>query len=241
MHLKYDMWNGGHGGLVNQVCLVFQTPWLYRQLAAKGVLAFNISCISYVWPILLKIWSESSSNLVQRCHVGFPSHLNLVTTVAADPLAPYIARPSAAKLLTVCRMNRSLQFRKAISILLVSSVLRNDKNANISSGKLYPMMTSSNRNIFSALLALFVGNSMVTGEFPSQRPVTQSFDVFFDLRLHKRLSKQSGCQWFETQLRSYWRHCNAEINSAQKGLNISTHCGLVMPYGDRDLGQHWLR
>ena len=31
----------------------------------------------------------------------------------------------------------------------------------------------------------------ITGEFPSQSPVTRSFDVFFDLRLNKRLSKQS--------------------------------------------------
>ena len=31
---------------------------------------------------------------------------------------------------------------------------------------------------YSALLALCVGNSPVTGEFPSQRPVTQSFDFF---------------------------------------------------------------
>ena len=38
------------------------------------------------------------------------------------------------------------------------------------------------------LLALCVGNSPVTEEFPSQRPVTGSFDVFFDLRLNKRLS-----------------------------------------------------
>ena len=38
---------------------------------------------------------------------------------------------------------------------------------------------------FSVLLALCVGNSSVTGKFPSQRPVTQSFDVFFDLRLNK--------------------------------------------------------
>ena len=30
-----------------------------------------------------------------------------------------------------------------------------------------------------------------TCEFPSQRPVTRSFDVFFDLRLNKRLSEQS--------------------------------------------------
>ena len=42
---------------------------------------------------------------------------------------------------------------------------------------------------FSALLDLCEGNSPVTGEFPSQRPVTQSFDVFFDLHLNKRLSK----------------------------------------------------
>ena len=49
----------------------------------------------------------------------------------------------------------------------------------------------------------------VTGGFPSQRPVTQSFDVFFDLRLNKRLSKQSGRRWFEMASRSLWRHCNA--------------------------------
>ena len=40
---------------------------------------------------------------------------------------------------------------------------------------------------FSTLLALYAGNSPVTGEFPSQRSVTRSFDVFFDLRLNKRL------------------------------------------------------
>ena len=36
---------------------------------------------------------------------------------------------------------------------------------------------------FSTLLALCEGNSPVTGEFPSRRPVTRSFDVFFDLPL----------------------------------------------------------
>ena len=62
------------------------------------------------------------------------------------------------------------------------------------------MMTSSNGNIFR-----------VTGPFPSQRPVTQSFDVFSDLRLNKRLSKQSWQsrrRWFETPSHSLWRHCN---------------------------------
>ena len=42
----------------------------------------------------------------------------------------------------------------------------------------------------SALLAIYAGISPVPGEFSAQRPVTQSFDVFFDLRLNKRLSKQ---------------------------------------------------
>ena len=40
---------------------------------------------------------------------------------------------------------------------------------------------------FPALLAIFAGNSLVSGAFPVQRPVVQSFDVFFGLRLHKRL------------------------------------------------------
>ena len=43
----------------------------------------------------------------------------------------------------------------------------------------------------SALLALCAGNLPVTGEFPTQRPVTQSFDVLFDLRLIKPLNKKS--------------------------------------------------
>ena len=63
----------------------------------------------------------------------------------------------------------------------------------------------------SALLTLCEGNSLVTGEFPSQRPVTMmtwSFDVFFDLRLIKQLSKVSRCRWFEKPSRSLWHHCD---------------------------------
>ena len=61
---------------------------------------------------------------------------------------------------------------------------------------------------FSALLAICAGNSPVPGEFPAQRPVTRSFDVFFDLRLNKRSSKQSWGWWFETLSCSLWRHRN---------------------------------
>ena len=62
---------------------------------------------------------------------------------------------------------------------------------------------------FSALLAICAGNSPVTGEFPAQRPVTRSFDVFFDLCLNKRLSKHWQGWWIETPSRPLWRHSNA--------------------------------
>ena len=61
---------------------------------------------------------------------------------------------------------------------------------------------------FPALLALCERNLLLTGGFPSQRPVTQSFDVFIHLPLNKRLSKQSKRRWFETPLLSLWRHRN---------------------------------
>ena len=56
---------------------------------------------------------------------------------------------------------------------------------------------------FSALLVICAGNSPATDEFPAQNPVTRSFDVFFDLRLNIRLSKQSWCWWFETPSAHY--------------------------------------
>ena len=64
---------------------------------------------------------------------------------------------------------------------------------------------------FSALLAICEGNSPVPGEFPAQRPVTRSLDIFFDLRLNKRLSEQSWGWWFETLLCPLWRHRNEHI------------------------------
>ena len=65
-------------------------------------------------------------------------------------------------------------------------------------------MTSSNGSIFRVTGPLC---GEFTGEF-SQRPVTRSLDVFFDLRLNKRLSKQSRPRWFETPSLSLWYHCN---------------------------------
>ena len=64
---------------------------------------------------------------------------------------------------------------------------------------------------FSALLAICAGNSPATGEFPAQRPVTRSFDVFFDLHLNIWLSKQWWGWWFETLSHPLWRYCNGML------------------------------
>ena len=70
------------------------------------------------------------------------------------------------------------------------------------------MMTSSNGNIFR-ITGPLCGEFNGPGEFPAQRPVMRSFDVFFDLRPNKRLSKQPWGWWFETPLWSLWRQRNA--------------------------------
>ena len=71
---------------------------------------------------------------------------------------------------------------------------------------------------FSVLLAICAGKSLVTGEFPAQRPVTRSFDIFFDLRLNKRLRKQWWDWWFETPSRPSWRQCNVNSDRVAEGM-----------------------
>ena len=70
----------------------------------------------------------------------------------------------------------------------------------------------------------------VTGEFPSQRPVAWSFDVFFDLRLSKWLSNQSRRRWFETLSRSFKRHRAKHLWLSMILVNFWIRCRL---YNDR--------
>ena len=83
-------------------------------------------------------------------------------------------------------------------------------NYGISCHPLYKIWWRHQMETFSALLAICAGNSPVTGEFPAQRPVTRSIDVFFDLHLNKRLNNQSWGWWFETLSRPWWHHHNVK-------------------------------
>ena len=117
---------------------------------------------------------------------------------------------------------------------------------------LHRMMTSSNGNIFRVTGPL-CGEITGPGEFPTQRPVTRSFDVFFDLRLNKWLSKQPWGWWFETPSWSLWRYRdgtwmfqvinlwhNEVIWRHRSGLILaqSMACCLKAPY--RYKNQYWV-
>ena len=93
-------------------------------------------------------------------------------------------------------------------------------------------MTSSKRSIFRVtghLCGDFTG-------FPTQRPVTRSFDVFFDLRLNTRLSKQSWGWWFETLSRPLWRHCNVTAPTPNESVTALQTYHTVMMSFTPDLG-----
>ena len=91
------------------------------------------------------------------------------------------------------------------------------------------MMTSSNGNIFRVTGPL-CGEFTGPGEFPSQRPVTRSFNVFFDLHLNKRLSKQSRGWQFETPSRPLWRHCNANHSNRPRIRLLLIVLYSIQPY-----------
>ena len=101
-------------------------------------------------------------------------------------------------------------------------------------------MTSSNGNIFRVTGPL-CGEFTGPGEFPTQRPVTRSFDVYFDLRLNKRLSKQSWGWWFETLSRSLWRQRNVYNDLHRNGLSVRIY-GIRLtewPHGHDSLITWW--
>ena len=78
---------------------------------------------------------------------------------------------------------------------------------------------------FSALLAFCAGNSPVPGEFPSQRPSTRSFDVFFDLRLNSWVNNRDA-----GDLRRHRGHYDVTVMEA--GQIVNKHHNFVTVYYD---------
>ena len=76
-----------------------------------------------------------------------------------------------------------------------------------------PMMTSSNGNIFLVTGPLW-GESTGHQWIPLTRASKADLWCFLDVRLNKRLSKQSKCRWFQTPWHSLLRHCNDGIHKS---------------------------
>ena len=95
--------------------------------------------------------------------------------------------------------------RDALSIVLFVPLV-----SNLTHPRLYPWWRHQIET-YSVLLAICAESSPVSVEFPAQRPVTRSFNIFFDLRLYKRLSKQSWGWPFETLSCPLWRQCNVPV------------------------------
>ena len=74
---------------------------------------------------------------------------------------------------------------------------------------------------FFTLLTLFEGNPQVAGGFPLQTPATRSFNIFFDLCMNKRFSKQSKRRRFEAPPSILWRHCTLVAISSQKRMQLA--------------------
>ena len=95
----------------------------------------------------------------------------------------------------------------------------------------FTRMTWSNGNIFGVTGVL----CWVTGEFPTQRPVMRRFDVFFDLRPNKQLSKQWRRWWFETLPRSLLCHCN-DFEQARCIIVKHVSCRCMYNFNNHELG-----
>ena len=95
-------------------------------------------------------------------------------------------------------------YRYVVTCDRMSNLHLNKKNiSQIYIKVMLHMMTSLNGNIFRV-------TGLLCGEFTDQR----CFDVFFDLRLNKRLSNQLWGWWFETPSRPcIWGYFHRRINT----------------------------
>ena len=139
----------------------------------------------------------------------------VVTTYIARPSAGILTKhywPNYSELQYDCVWNSMYAHRKFnFSRVGVNTFSNTDNLKQRCRSYPYVMMTSSNGNIYRVTGPSW-RNPSVIGGFSSQRPVTRSFDIFFGLRLYKRLSKQSRRRRFETPSCSLWRHRNGTLD-----------------------------
>ena len=163
------------------------THWSLRKFCNRKWVVFKLFVVVHVWKI------HSKTTLVRL----------LKSRVDDEPLAihncvawikyslPGTVLPGGSKLVSLTKSNWLISAWPSSDLDGLGHELKKLK---------LTMMTSSNGNISTLLVFLWaIHRSSV--QFPAQSPVTRSFDIFFDLRLNKGMSKQWWGWWFETPSR----------------------------------------
>ena len=163
---------------------------------------FDISLVSF-----LSISSLTTESSVLYLYIPFDILFFLQLTdnsitIAHNPLLPiFIAYSTPWWLLSIALVSSSIHQR-----------YHRAEVTGTHNDTIYFAVTSSwwryQMETFFRATGHWCGEFTGPSEFPTQRPVTRNCDVFFDLRLNKRLSKQSWGWWFETLFRPWWRQCN---------------------------------
>ena len=202
-------------GLTRFFCYFVGGLWLSGQIAVVEPVVALSPVVSHALPVCVRLELILEMNEVDRWFLliglNYPNNgsndimvLGQITKKAVSTLAAQqrqVTLPAGTYRLLLAAYNNEDVY--SVSVKNIHAV----DGECLDDGKLYiyiyiyiyiawyalvdvlTMMTSSNGNI-SALLTLCEGNPPVTGGFPSQRQVTWSFGVFFDLRLNKRMSKE---------------------------------------------------
>ena len=170
-----------------------------------------------------------SWNYSKRCNVTYKSWSNSSPEAVLHPLSHlylmYVLRTSCCNdtgiIMGIGLANESRRY-KITSYLIDQAPTQNDP----CTWEMYPLLLSYGLMYHTCITKLswwrhqletlvtgpLCGEFTGPGEIPTQRPVTRSFDVFFDLGLNKRLTKQPWVWWFETPAWSLWRQCNVMCN-----------------------------
>ena len=170
-------------------------------------LTFDIRCTISLWVMnLLPIWVTSC---IHSCNVF------LTPFLIGDPRNLWILSKIWYYMYIFCYFECWINDFKIHINFSINQAIQHSFNNQIKSILIKTCANTCGKSwwghqveTFSELVALCAGNSPVTGKFPPRRPVTGSFEVFFDLHPNKRLCKQTIRRWFEIQSHSLWLHCN---------------------------------
>ena len=105
-----------------------------------------------------------------------------------------------------CKQNYDRSIKMAMQGSMQVFALHRHNNMTGTNSSITSSWSRHQMETLSTLLAFVSGNHRSPGKSPRTKASDAELWFFIDLRLNKRLSKQSRHRWFETPSRSLWRH-----------------------------------